>query len=266
MYQERTYRKAMGLARFASITFAVGESDLWIGYTPSSVDGKALVAEGARLLRRLRNEILSYPDPAFLSSLVPLKQRKDADMGTEKDTIHTGERALDPDSPFIAGMLNASRLSGTGPMASVAGAIAQEIGSRLKKKFSLEEIVVENGGDLYIDVLKPLLFTFFAGDNSLSGKVSIVVEPKHCPVGVCTSSAKIGHSHSFGRADAVMVACSDAALADAYATAFCNKVLQESDVEKVTKEMNDKEEILSALVLLDTKLALCGQLEVRSQA
>ena len=264
MYQERTYRKAMGLARFASITFAVGESDLWIGYTPSTIDSKALVAEGARLLRRLRNEILSYPDPAFLSSLVPLQSRMDAKMNM--NNTMGKKTGLDSYSPFIEGMLNASRLSATGPMASVAGAIAQEVGSRLKKKFSLEEIVVENGGDLYIDVLKPLLFTFFAGDNSLSGKVSIVVEPKHCPLGVCTSSAKIGHSHSFGRADAVMVACRDAALADAYATAFCNKVRQESDVVKVTEEMNEKEEILSALVLLDTKLALCGQLEVRSQA
>lgn len=262
MYHARTYRKAMGLTRFASITFAVGESDLWIGYAPASTDGKALATEGSRLLRRLRNEILAYPDPTFLSSFVPLKEKgyKDRDKEKEKET------GVDPDSPFIAGMLKASRLSGTGPMASVAGAIAQEVGSFLKKEFSLEEIVVENGGDLYIDVLKPLPVTLFAGDNPLSGKVSIVVEPKHCPLGVCTSSAKVGHSFSFGRADAVMVACSDAALADAYATAFCNKVREASDVQRVSEEMNEKGQILSALVLLDTKLALCGQLEVRSKA
>ncbi len=248
MYQDRTYRKAMGLSRFSSITFAVGESDLWIGYAPYSVDGKALVLEGSRMLRKLRNEILTYPDPAFLRSFIPLKEREEVV------------------SPFIAGMLRSSKLSGTGPMASVAGAIAQEVGSNLKKRFALEEIVVENGGDLYIDVLKPLPVTLFAGDNSISGKVSIVVEPKYCPLGVCTSSAKVGHSYSFGKADAVMIACRDASLADAYATAFCNKVREESDVKKVSEEMNDKEEILSALVLLDTKLALCGQLEVRSQA
>jgi len=262
MYQDRTYRKAMGLSRFSSVTFAVGESDLWIGYCPSSTDGKALAAEGARLLRRLRNEILTYPDPSFLSSFVPLKERehRETEMNKEKGM------GVDSDSPFIAGMLKASRYSGTGPMASVAGAIAQEVGVSLKKRFSLEEIVVENGGDLYIDVLKPLPVTLYAGDNSLSGKVSIIVEPKHCPLGVCTSSAKVGHSYSFGKADAVMVACHDAALADAYATAFCNKVREGSDVQKVSEEMNGKEEILCAVVLLDTKLALCGQLEVRSKA
>jgi len=248
MYQSRTYRKAMGSPRFATITFAVGESDLWIGYAPATIDATALATEGSRLLRKLRNEILNYPDPSFLGSFVPLKER-------EEEV-----------SSFIAGMLNASKLSGTGPMASVAGSIAQEVGSRLKKKFALEEIVVENGGDLYIDVLKPLPVTIYAGDNSLSGKVSIVVEPKHCPLGVCTSSAKVGHSHSFGKADAVMVACRDAALADAYATAFCNKVREKADVKTVSEEMNTIEEILSALVLLDTKLALCGQLEVLSKA
>ncbi len=248
MYQERTYRKTMGFARFSSIAFAVGESDIWLGYVPDTVDRKALAKEGSRLLKRLRNEILNYPDPAFLQSFVPLEEK---DGST---------------SPFLAGMLRAGRIAGTGPMASVAGAIAQEVGSALKKKFSLEEIVVENGGDLYIDILKPLFVTLFAGDNILSGKVSIAVEAKHCPLGVCTSSAKIGHSQSFGSADAVMVACHDAALADAYATAFCNRVRQDSDVREVTDEMNGIEEILSALVLLDTKLALCGQLEVRSQA
>ena len=248
MYQSRTYRKTMGLSRFASVTFAIGESDLWIGYAPSSVDAKALVIEGSKLLRKLRNEILSYPNPLFLRSFIPLKERP--------------EEA----SPFLESMLRSARLSGTGPMASVAGSIAQETGSVLKKKFQLEEIVVENGGDLYIDILTSLPVTLYAGDNSLSGKVSIIVEPKHCPLGVCTSSAKVGHSHSFGRADAVMVACHDASLADAYATAFCNRVREESDVRKVSEEMNNKEEILSALVLLDTKLALCGQLEVRSQA
>lgn len=248
MYQDRSYRKAMGLSRFASITFAVGESDLWIGYAPHSLDGKVLAVEGTRLLRRLRNEILNYPDPLFLRSFAPLQEREE------------------PITPFLKGMLRSAKISGTGPMASVAGAIGQEVGSRLKEKFSLEEIVVENGGDLYIDVLKPLSVTLFAGDNSLSGKVSIVVEPEHCPLGVCTSSAKVGHSHSFGKADAVMVACHDAALADAYATAFCNRVKEESDVGKAADEMNSIEEILSALVLLDTKLALCGQLEVRSQA
>ncbi|MFA6681712.1 MAG: UPF0280 family protein [Sphaerochaeta sp.] len=248
MYQERAYRRGMGFSRFSSVTVAVGESDLWIGYAPFSVAPDALVKESTRVLRRLRNEILNYPDSLFLSSLVPLRKREDGV------------------SPFLESMIRAARPSGTGPMASVAGAIAQEVGSVLKRKFSLDEIVVENGGDLYIDTLKPLSVTLFAGSNKLSGKVSIIVDMEHCPLGVCTSSAKVGHSHSFGRADAVMVACKDAALADAYATAFCNMVREEADVERVSRLMNEKEEILSALVLLDTKLALCGQLEVRNKA
>ncbi len=236
----------MAASRFSSLLVAVGESDLWIGYTPAEVDAKALEREAARVLRRVRNEILLYPDPDFLTSLVPL--RGDAAMGA---------------SPFLLGMLRSAQLSHTGPMASVAGAVAQEVGSLLKRKFSLDEIVVENGGDLYIDVLKPLSVTLDAGNNSLSGKVSVVVEAKHCPLGICTSSSKEGHSHSFGNADAVMVACHDAALADGYATAFCNMVREASDVERVATMMHEKEQILFSLVLLDTKMALSGELEVQ---
>lgn len=248
MFQSRTYRKEMGGSRFTSFVLAVGESDLWIGYTPALVAIDQVRSEAAHTLRRLRNEILTFPDPTFLTSLVPL-----------------AEGNL-PCSPFLSGMLQAARLSHTGPMASVAGAIAQEVGRHLKERFCLDEVVVENGGDLYIDILKELSVTLYAGDNSLSGKVSIVVDPFHSPIGVCTSSAKIGHSTSFGKADAVMVACKDAALADGYATSYCNKVETEDDVQVICNEMNAQGQILSALVLLDTKLALCGQLEVRTQA
>lgn len=246
MAQRRFYRTVMGEGRFSYCTVMVQESDLWIGYAPHTVDSQALIKEAARVLRRCRSEILCYPDPAFLTSFAPL-------IPQEKSV-----------SPFLERMLNSSFLSGTGPMASVAGALAQEVGTQLKEKFSLEEIVVENGGDLFVDVLKPLTIAVFAGKNPLSGKIGLVVGPEHCPLGVCTSSATVGHSYSFGAADAVVVACHDAALSDGYATAFCNKVHSEADVEVVADEMNTIGQILSALVLLDTKLALCGQLEVRS--
>ena len=245
MFQSRTYRFQMGSSRFSSFVLSVGESDLWIGYNPASIDGFDLRSEAVRTVRRLRNEILNYPDPAFLTSFVPLS--------IDAET-----------SPFIQTMLSASLLSSTGPMASVAGAIAQAVGQQLKQKFSLEEIVVENGGDLYIDVLKELPVKLFAPGNRLSGKLSIVVDPLHSPLGICTSSGKIGHSYSLGKADAVLVACKDAALSDAYATAFCNRVLEQADVQRICNEMNTHKEILSAVVLLDDTLALCGQLEVRT--
>jgi len=245
MYESRTYRQKMGASRFSSVSLSVGESDLWIGYQPSSIDSHSFTLEAARYLRKLRNEILNYPDKTFLTSYTPIVPKG----GT---------------TPFLDSMFKASLASGTGPMASVAGAVAQAIGIYLKETFGLTEIVVENGGDLYIDVLKELSVKLIAPKNALSGKLSLVVDPLHSPLGVCTSSGKIGHSHSFGKADAVMVACFDAALADAYATAFCNRVKIPRDVQEICNEMNQLPDILSAVVLLDDKLALCGRLEVRT--
>ncbi|AEV29681.1 hypothetical protein SpiGrapes_1887 [Sphaerochaeta pleomorpha str. Grapes] len=245
MYESRTYRQRMGATRFNSVSLSVGESDLWIGFQPSSVDSHSFTLEAARYLRKLRNEIINYPDKTFLTSYSPISQKGVA-------------------TPFLSSMFRASLASGTGPMASVAGAVAQSVGSYLKERFALTEIVVENGGDLYIDVLEELSVKLFAPGNALSGKLSLVVDPLHSPIGICTSSGKIGHSYSFGKADAVMVACFDAALADAYATAFCNRVKTPRDVQEICNEMNQLPDIISAVVLLDDKLALCGQLEVRT--
>ncbi|WP_320129045.1 UPF0280 family protein [uncultured Sphaerochaeta sp.] len=245
MYESRTYRQKMGSSRFNSLSLSIGESDLWIGYQPSLVDTDSMVHEAARYVRKLRNEILDYPDKTFLSRYTPLENSE-------------------PTTALIEAMLKASCCSKTGPMASVAGAIAQALGIYLKEKFLLTEIVIENGGDLYIDVLQELSVKLIAPGNPLSGKLSLVVDVLHSPLGICTSSGKIGHSHSFGKADAVMVACHEASLADAYATAFCNRVQTKLDVQRICNEMNTHADIISAVVLLDDKLALCGELEVRT--
>ncbi|MGE4583049.1 MAG: UPF0280 family protein [Sphaerochaeta sp.] len=242
MYQERTYRKTMGSSRFTSVQLCIQESDLWIGYQ-GQVDPQALRTEAAGLVRKLRLEILGYEDPRFIPSLVPIESKESA-------------------TPFLHRMCTAGQIAGVGPMASVAGALAQTVGMHLKAHFSLSEIVVENGGDLYIDVLKPLPVELFAPTSRFSGNLSILVDPKYGPMGMCTSSGVLGHSLSFGKADAVMVACTDAALSDAYATAFCNRVQEAKDVQRVCEELAAKAEVLSAVVVMGSTLAVGGCLEV----
>ncbi|MGE4454003.1 MAG: UPF0280 family protein [Sphaerochaeta sp.] len=242
MYQRRTYRRHMGGSRFSSLSFSIGESDLWIGYQ-GDCDRTCLQKEAVSHLRRLRGEILGYPDQRFFTSFVPFKAQGDL-------------------TPLLASMFESGKKAGTGPMASVAGAIAEALGRHLKEQFNLCELVVENGGDLYIDVQNPLPIQLFAPTSALSGKFSIIIDPSYGPMGVCTSSGTLGHSASLGKADAVMVACTNASLADAYATAYCNQIQGKEDVKRVCEAISALEEVVSAVVVCEDMVAVGGCLEV----
>lgn len=243
----------MGGGRFRPFELEVGETDLWIGFDAKSA--QVLSIDSVRddlvhLIRRLRNEIIAVCEqyPAFLTSHTPI--------GAIKGKISN------PVSPLIQMMLSAGVAAGVGPMASVAGAIAQAVGRYCKERWGVSEVVVENGGDLYVDVVSPLSVQVVAPASSLSGKVAVVVPPSVCPVGVCTSSGTAGHSHSYGKADAVMIVCKDASVADAWATSWCNKVQTVSDVQGICERIQTVEEILSAVVIVSDKIGLCGSLEV----
>jgi len=227
--------------RFSTLVFSIQETDLEIGYTPAGKVEEILQA-ARKMVVSLRNQILLYPDRRFLESFIPLE----------------GES----DKPLLQHMLAAARKANVGPMASVAGAIAQEVGKGLKQAFALDEIVVENGGDLYIDIQETITVTVVAPGNPLDGKLAFRIPPSVCPIGVATSSGKTGPSVSLGKADAVMVACHDAALSDAFATAFCNCVQKPDDLPLVAKMAKREDTVLGFLGLCEDRLALGGSLEV----
>ena len=109
-------------------------------------------------------------------------------------------------------------------MSAVAGAVALKVGENLKKRFGIKEVIVENGGDIYADLCQDMDISVFAGSSPLSEKVGLHIEAAYAPLGICTSSGTVGPSLSFGKADAVMIVCSDVMLADTYATAFANTI------------------------------------------
>ena len=123
-------------------------------------------------------------------------------------------------------------MAGTGPMSAVAGAIAEYICNDLLTEFSLQEVIIENGGDIFMKLTSPATISVYAGTSPLSEKISLVIKPEETPLSVCCSSGTVGHSLSFGIADACMIACRSGALADAYATAFCNEVKSKDMVRK----------------------------------
>ena len=215
VYTERFYRRSMG-KRFKSFILRRGETDLWIGVDKKSFS-KDFVKIVDREVRDARDDITKYAlrHPEFYTSLLPLP--------------------YDPDAPkTVRHMLKAGLEANVGPMAAVAGAIAQRVGYLLIEA-GAKEVVVENGGDIFLKVELPITVEIFSGKSPLNGKVVLKIEGDETPCGVCTSSATIGHSLSFGAADAVTVIFKDAAIADSLATRCCNEVRTKDDVKKVLK-------------------------------
>ncbi len=130
-------------------------------------------------------------------------------------------------------MLAAGMAAEVGPFAAVAGAVAQ-IAAEAALNAGARNIIVENGGDIAIAGDREFRVGVFAGASDGSGKLGFIVKPEEHPVGICTSSGTVGHSLSFGWADAAAAVADDAALADAAATSIGNAVVGE-DVERSVK-------------------------------
>lgn len=212
------------------------ESDLFI------LAREDLARSASGLLEEVRRDLEAYirRDEKFRTTLEPYQPAHDA--------------------PLIAvRMAAASARYGVGPMASVAGAIAECVGEQLAS--GVGDVVVENGGDIYAKSERPLVLTLYAGEESLfTGNLRF--SPRVCgSYGVCTSSGTVGHSKSFGKADAVCVIAQSVARADAAATALCNQIHTQADVDRVVEQAADRE-ILGILVAMGDRLGLWGDVEI----
>jgi hypothetical protein len=170
-----------------------------------------------------------------------------------------------PDDPLapalVRSMLWASRVAGVGPMASVAGAIAQAVAIALKPLS--DSIIVENGGDCYLDLQQETTIGIFAGpDSPFAGKIAVKLAPNRFPIGICTSSGTIGHSISLGKADAITILSADAALADAAATRLGNLVCTPSDIPKALELAPDIPSIEGVLIIIGDKIGVWGNVEL----
>ncbi|HPQ80442.1 MAG TPA: UPF0280 family protein [bacterium] len=237
-YQERTYRGWVRGEGLVCSKIAEGETDLMI-LAARDVSGRAMeIAHGAR------EELSTYimRDGEFQRSLSP------------RDVL--------PDAPAIAKeMARASAAFGVGPMAAVAGAIAARVGRELSEEFG--DVIVENGGDIFVASPGPVVFGFYAGEGSpFTGKLRFRTTCGLERYGVCTSSGTVGHSLSFGRADALCVLCEEAAEADAAATALANLIKEKEDVGLAVDEARRHPEILGIIAAKDDRIGIWGKIEV----
>lgn len=235
----------MGNDRWKSFRSVYRETDLWVA-TDAGVNGKSVenFTQGRIVFYRrlLEDFIVKYPE--FRESLKPVRI---------PEGVH----------PVIYEMGKGAEAAGTGPMSAVAGAFAEYICNDLIREFGLKEVIIENGGDIFMKLASQATISVFAGSSPLSEKISLVIKPEETPLAVCTSSGTLGHSLSFGKADACMIACRSGALADAYATAFCNEVKSKDMVLAVTEKALKMPDILSVVILMDDKVGLGGTLQIK---
>ena len=244
-YRERSYRSRFSNdeRRWFCVKFL--ESDLWIGVDNGSYS-LSMESDTYAMLVELRRSMDAYllMDPAYKTALTPY------DAGLQAPTI-------------LKEMSKVSHNTGIGPMSAVAGAVALKVAEFLKSQYSVKEVIVENGGDIYAQAGTEMDIAVFAGQSPLSEKIGLHIPAANFPLGICTSSGTVGPSLSLGRADAVMIVCRDVLLADSYATAMANRIRTVNDLQPVIDRITDIPDILGAIAVKDDRIAICGQFELR---
>lgn len=172
-----------------------------------------------------------------------------------------------PEAPeIVRKMARAAEKTGLGPMASVAGTLAQ-YGVEAALAAGSTDALVENGGDMYIASSSPVTIGIYAGKNSIGAQLAFHILPEELPLSICSSSSQMGHSLSFGNCELATVIAREAALADSAATLVCNSISRQEDVEHVLDKVGRIEGIQGILVVKDNNVGLWGKLPkiVRNQ-
>ncbi len=246
----------MNSDRFRLFSSVHRESDLLVGISHQAYyRGLESICreEQLRLYSLLVRHITA--NPSFATSLSPLPIPSMQGGASELETMY-----------------NCARATGTGPMSSVAGLFAEFVGKAMEsnlvpaedsnvKVLAPAEVMVENGGDLYVKNREEMVVVVHAGDVALSGKLGLVISPGEW--GVCTSSGTLGHSFSKGKADAVTVVSQSTPLADAWATALANTVKGPQDIGPLLERIADIPEILACVVIAGGEMGIRGAFETK---
>ncbi|MBN1376471.1 MAG: UPF0280 family protein [Dehalococcoidia bacterium] len=236
-YQPRIYRHALKETELVSFEVAVKETDLYVRA------GKDLSREALAAVTKYRTELERYINahPIFLHSLQPVY--------------------VDRSAPQIIKMMaEAGRAAGVGPMAAVAGAVAELVGSTLLEHSA--EVVVENGGDIFLKTARQRLIGVYAGNSPFNDKLAVQINPSKKPLGICTSSGTVGPSLSLGLADAVVVISHSTSLADAAATAIGNLVKSPDDIPSALDHGQKIKDVQGILIIAGDRMGVWGMIKL----
>ena len=237
-YQKRFYRDWVLAKDLYQARVAVKETDLQIlADKPIDTD----FVQKKIQAYRFAIEGYIFKDKRFLTSLKPITVELTAPL-------------------IVREMAETSRAANVGPMAAVAGAVAQFLGRDLLR-FGYKEVIIENGGDIFLKIRKVRKVGIYAGKSKLWQGLSIKIKPQDTPIGICTSSGSVGHSLSFGLADSVTILSKNASLADAVATAVGNLVSTKKDLVQAIDFAKSVKGILAAAIILKKDFTSWGKLE-----
>ncbi|MDM8540751.1 UPF0280 family protein [Desulfococcaceae bacterium HSG9] len=236
-YKKRSYRQKVHRHGLISFNIVVQETDLLI-HTRQNL---STLAKESVLKYRGYIEAYIKKYPAFAKTLTPWPLNE-------------------PCAPIIRSMTDAGTSAGVGPMAAVAGAIAEYTGRDLLD--NSDEVIVENGGDLFLKTNTPADVAVFAGSSPLSMRLAIRVDSGLTPVSVCTSSGTVGHSFSRGRADCVCVVSPSGTIADASATAIGNYAHSKADIQKAIGFGKTIDNVLGLIVIVEDGIGFWGDLDI----
>ena len=233
-YQKRDYRNWVKSNDLITFQVTIKETDLLISAE------KNLEEESIKSIQYYRKQLIDYikRQPEFETSFEPIIIKDDAPL-------------------LIKEMGEAGKQANTGPFAAVAGAMAEFIGKDLLE-YS-DQIIVENGGDIFISSKTRRVLGIYAGNSPLTGKLGIRIPAHLSPVGICTSSGTVGHSISFGKADAAIIISKSTSLADSVATATANLIKAKEDIEKAISFAQNIKGIIGVVTIIDENIAVWGK-------
>jgi hypothetical protein len=205
-------------------------------------------------------------DNAYVKERINVYRRDIEDYITRDGRFLTALKPLAVElyAPLIVKrMAKASGDAGVGPMAAVAGAIAEFLGRDLLRN-GCKDIIIENGGDIFLSIRRACKVAIYGGPSSLFKGLNLKIKAEDTPIGICTSSGTLGHSLSFGQADSVTILSKNASLADAVATAAANRIKSPKDLEKALDFARSIKGVSGITVIMKKRLMSWGRVQFAS--
>ena len=221
-----------------SLHLVYKQTDMWL-----KTEGEPDRQEVETYLKQAYEDIEAYIacDSNFLSSLHPYE---------------VGETAPE----IVKVMSEHASKANVGPMAGIAGVIAEYIGRRLSSRHRI--ILCNNGGDIYYESPEEQWILLNAPGSPFHNQIKICVPSAIKGKGLCTSSGTSGHSVNMGRAYAVSILAGNACSADVWATAMSNQIRSHEDIDRILSLCKEQDDIEGVVILVDNYLGIWGDIRL----